>query len=127
MSTKEYSYQQNLPIINVEVIGPKGSLQIRALVDSGASISLFNAQIAEIIGIEFKKGKRVELSGIGGKIRGYLHKIPILVNDKRFECKIVFSSEIFENVNLLGRGNFFLPFLITFNERDRKFFLQENR
>lgn len=126
MRKREYSYQNGLPAIDVELIGPKRTLLIVALVDSGAIFSLFKAQIAEILGIALEKGKKLELSGIGGKIKGYLHLVPVRVNGVKFECKIIFSKEMAENINLLGRDNFFLPFLITFNEKNQKILIEKH-
>jgi hypothetical protein len=124
---KEYFYQNELPIIEAKLLGPKKSLKIGALLDSGASTSLFQAKISDRLGISLENGEKVKLKGIGGEITGYLHEVPVLVNGIKFKCKIVFSREIAENVNLFGRDNFFIPFLITFNEKYKKFLIQENK
>jgi len=46
-----------LPIIPVKVKYRDKSLLTDAYVDSGASVSTFNAEIAEFLGIDYAKGK----------------------------------------------------------------------
>jgi hypothetical protein len=42
----------------------------------------------------------------------------------RFACLIAFSSELEGSLNILGRNNFFLPFLITFHEKAQKVIIE---
>jgi len=125
---KEFSYSKKnsqwFPTINVVIQGPKKRKLFKALIDSGASFSVFRAEVADYLGISVEKGKPIYLTGIGGRILGYLHKIPIKVGVKKFICKIVFSKEYTVSLNILGRDNFFLPFLITFNEKEKKLILK---
>jgi predicted aspartyl protease len=127
---EEFSYlrkgDQHYPMIDVELIGPEGKLVVKALVDSGASYSIFRPEIAEYLGIPVMRGQRLYFQGIGGRITGYLHQMPVRVADERFECKIAFSPEYQVSFNLLGRNNFFLPFLITFNEKLQKLLVEKN-
>lgn len=117
---------QFFPIIKVKLRGPKEEVIVEALVDSGASFSVFRAEVADYLGIPLRKGKLIYLTGIGGRILGYLHKIPIKVGNKNFSCKIVFSKEFMVSLNILGRDNFFIPFLITFNEKLKKIKITNN-
>ncbi len=125
----EFSYLQSgaqyFPIINLRVKGKTNELSVKALVDSGASFSVFRPEIAEFIGVDIEKGKAIYLEGIGGRILGYLHIIPTSVGNKNYKCKIVFSRELTVSFNLLGRDNFFDPFLITFFERGKKVIIEE--
>jgi len=131
MRTKEeFQYlkkgNQYFPLIDIEILHGKRKLKIKALVDSGASFSVFRSEIADYLKIPIEKGNLLYLTGIGGRILGYLHKLPIKVGNKVFSCKVVFSKEYTVSFNILGRDNFFVPFLITFNERAKKIFLEEN-
>jgi len=114
------------PTAKIVCLGPKRKRSFVALVDSGASFSVFRAEVADYLGVPIEKGKPVYLTGIGGRILGYLHKLPVEIEDKRFSCKIIFSKEYTVSLNILGRDNFFLPFLITFNEKQRKINLRNN-
>lgn len=121
---KEFSYLekggQYFPIIEV-VVGHSGrALAVRALVDSGATFSVFQPEVAEYLGVEIKRGQKIHLSGIGGRILGYLHNMDLDLAGQRFKCKIVFSPAFNVSFNLLGRDNFFAPFVISFAEAKRK-------
>ena len=126
---KEFSYSKKdsqwFPTIDVVLQGPKQARSFKALVDSGASFSVFRSEVADYLGIQLEKGEPVFLTGIGGRILGYLHKIKIEVNKESFVCKIIFSKEYTVSLNILGRDNFFLPFVITFLERDKKTIIKQ--
>lgn len=127
---EEFQYlrkgSQYYPLIDIELTGPKGTLTVKALLDSGASLSIFRSEIANYLAIPIKKGKGLYFQGIKGRIRGYLHRVPVRLNSESFDCKIAFSPELKVSFNLLGRDNFFLPFLITFNERNKKVIIEKN-
>lgn len=127
---KEFSYLKKgdhyYPLIDIELMGQKASLVIKALVDSGATFSIFRPEIAKYLGIPIKSGKGLYFQGIKGKLLGYLHQVPIKVNQEKFDCTIAFSSEFKASFNILGRNNFFLPFLITFNEKIQKVLIEQN-
>ena len=120
-----YPYQEwegsSLPLVPVSF---KNAGTFFAIVDSGANISLFQADIAELLGLSVTRGQRVPLSGIGGRIAGYLHRIPLTVAGCTFPCKICFSRELRVPLNILGRTDFFRKFRITFDERRRLTILQ---
>jgi hypothetical protein len=127
---KEFSYlkkgEQAYPLIDIELAGPRGSLRVFALVDSGATFSIFRKEIADYLGIPIKNGENLYFQGIKGRISGYLHRVPIEVNQEKFDCNIAFSPELEISFNILGRNNFFLPFLITFNEKAQKVIIEKN-
>jgi predicted aspartyl protease len=127
---KEFPYlkkgDQAYPLIDVEMIGPRGSLVVKALVDSGATFSIFRPEIANYLGVTVNSGQSLYFQGIKGRILGYLHQIPVRVNGERFTCSIAFSSELEVSFNILGRNNFFLPFLITFNEKLQTVVIEKN-
>jgi len=115
---------QYFPIAEVTLRKGKKIIRIKALVDSGASFSVFRPEIAQELGIDIEKGKKIYLVGIGGRILGYLHKVSLTVGNKNFLCKIIFSSEYNVSFSLLGRDNFFLPFVISFFEKKRKILIE---
>ncbi|OGX27188.1 MAG: hypothetical protein A3J51_00865 [Omnitrophica WOR_2 bacterium RIFCSPHIGHO2_02_FULL_45_21] len=120
----EFSYlrkgEQCFPIIDVKAQYKKKALTIKALVDSGASYSVFRLEIADYLGIKLEKGKAFYLEGIAGRILGYLHIISLIIGNKTYKCKVVFSREFTVSFNILGRDTFFTPFLITFYEKKKK-------
>lgn len=125
---EEFSYLEKdgqfFPVIEIELKNHSQSLKVKALIDSGASFSVFRPEIAEALGIKIDKGKAVYLSGIGGRILGYLHIVEVTLGKEVFPCKIVFSPEFTVSFNLLGRNNFFVPFQISFLEKKKKILIQ---
>ena len=122
---KKFSYIQGYPLIEVILIGPKEKIKMLALLDSGADYSLFSLEVAEKLGILVEKGKRISLQGVAGQpFTGYLHEVLVQVEDVVLKCKIVFSKV---RATLLGRNNFFLPFLITFNEKYQKVIVEKQK
>lgn len=128
---RQFSYfkkgKQYYPLIDIELIGPKKTIAVKALLDSGATFSLFRPEIAEYLGIPIRKGRKVHFHGIKGKILGYLHRIPVKVNHKKFNCYVAFSPDLKISFNILGRRNFFYPFSITFKEKHQEILFEENK
>lgn len=108
---------QSYPLVDITLLANDKFLSLKALVDSGASYSVFRPEIARYLGITIEQGKPIYLEGIGGRILGYLHTVLIQVAKKKFRCKIIFSNELRVSFNLIGRDDFFGRFLITFNEK----------
>ena len=124
----EYDYtrirDRYFPLIPIKLGSKEEAFETFALVDSGASVSLFRNDIAYQLGIDIESGIKNILEGISGKITVYIHKIPIVIENVSFVCKIGFSEEYVASFNLLGRDNFFANFLITFNEIRKKIILE---
>lgn len=112
------------PLIPVKLSRSKESFETFALVDSGASISLFRSDIASQLGIDIESGIKHISEGISGKITVYIHEIPVAIESVAFSCKIGFSEEYVASFNLLGRDNFFSKFLITFDETKKRIILE---
>lgn len=82
------------PLVDLTLSGKIKSLSVSALIDSGASFSIFRPEIAEYLDIDIEKGRSLFLEGVGGRILGYLHTIPVQVGDTRFACKIFFQESL---------------------------------
>ncbi len=105
------------PVINIFVSNKDHVFQINTLIDSGATVSIFKQDVAEQLGVTIEKGKEIYLGGVGGRIKGYLHKLEVEISGKKFRCPIVFSREYTVSFNLLGREAFFKQFRIIFEEK----------
>lgn len=108
------------PVIPISVTSGNQRQEIFALIDSGAAISVFQSEIADVLGIDILKGKQVFLGGITGRIRGYIHNLEIEVGKIKLFCPVVFSKEYVASFNLLGREKFFEKFRITFAEKKKR-------
>ena len=62
------------PIVAVEIFGPLRRATFSALVDSGADISLFQIDIANMLGIDLTNAPTKPIAGISGTITGYYVK-----------------------------------------------------
>ncbi|MBU2459524.1 retropepsin-like domain-containing protein [Patescibacteria group bacterium] len=105
------------PVIPLVFLIGKKRVRSQALIDSGATISVFGEETAETLGVEIEKGEKTVLGGVGGRIVGYIHKLRVRIAGKDFLCPIVFSREYLVSFNLLGRQEFFKKFKIIFEEK----------
>jgi hypothetical protein len=123
-----FKYKKNpegqfFPVIPLRFYLDKKRVDSSALIDSGATISIFREDVADYLGVEIERGKEIFLGGVGGRIKGYIHKMKIETGGKKFICPIVFSHEFRVSFNLLGREGFFKHFKIIFDEKRKKVFL----
>jgi hypothetical protein len=92
------------PIIPVEIKG----VRIDAYVDSGAFLSIFSTQEAEVLGIEYQKGqKAMVMVGDGTLIPVFSWILPINIGNINFRATIGFSPRLGIGFNLLGRKDIF--------------------
>lgn len=118
-----FPYQKNnleefFPIIELGASYKKETVKINALVDSGATVSVFKTQVAEFLKLPIEGGKEIYLGGVGGRIKGYMHNLELQIADKKLVAPVVFSYEYTVSFNLLGRQEVFKNFKITFEEKD---------
>lgn len=122
MSERIFPYQlddagRHMPILRIEVERAFGMpLEVRALIDSGATHSLFHAQVAEALGLPVLRGRKMTVRGIGADVEAYVHRVRVKVLDEFFECDIAFTYGLTLNQNLLGRKDFFERHHIEFRE-----------
>ncbi len=93
------------PFAEVELQGANGQFQAFVLpIDSGAVVSLLRRSAADLLGIPLEKGRRIDLSAVGGGTTyAYVHDIPTHMED--LDVLVVpFAIAETESVpNLLGR------------------------
>jgi len=118
LTSYKYNFSNNnyYPTIAVVLLNKNKAARSLALIDSGASVSIFNLDIANQLGVKIESGEKTTLAGVSGRIAGYLHKVKLRIAGKTFLCPVVFSREYKASFNLLGRKAFFEKFKITFDE-----------
>lgn len=104
------------PIVPLRLSYQTMSIDSSALIDSGATISIFRTDVAEYLRIIVGKGEEIYLGGVGGRIKGYIHMLDVEIANKKFRCPVVFSYEYLVSFNLLGRAEFFTKYRIIFEE-----------
>jgi len=92
-------------------------VRYHTIIDSGADLCIFHAQIGEVIGLTIESGKLLKFTGISGQqLTAYFHDLEIEVGGYRFDCYAGFSREM-ENMpyGLLGQVGFFDLFNVVFD------------
>ncbi|MCE4623550.1 MAG: retropepsin-like domain-containing protein [Caldisphaeraceae archaeon] len=122
-------YGRNYPLVPLRLLGSNGKLLVYALVDSGATISLFHRSIAEYAGIELGDAKPVYLAGVGGYVKALLkRRVDIEIEGiGRLMIPIAFTEYIASDIMILGREGFFESLKITFREKDKVVALEKPR
>lgn len=108
------------PVVHFNISNEDRTYHVHCLIDSGASISIFNQEVAEILGIKIENGKKEYMGGVGGRIKGYIHEIEFEIIGEKIKAPVVFSREFLVSYNLLGREGVFPHFKILFDEEDLK-------
>ncbi|MCB4757446.1 MAG: retroviral-like aspartic protease family protein [Elusimicrobia bacterium] len=109
-------HENTYPLIPVTV--KKGRLEVNtfALLDSGASISVFRPEIAKALGLRRKRRKLMRLGTANGGVDIEITPVEIRVMKSKFKSRIGFSDRYAAQFNILGREGFFQHFSVCFNE-----------
>ena len=118
-----------LPWIRFGIFNPKNDSKILyplGLIDSGSDITFIDHELGEELGINIKKGKLVEVMGVGGGIiKIYFHRISFILHDGSKAKPIKYDSfagfsysefpkSIPQQTAILGTAGFFDQVNINF-------------
>lgn len=115
---KKYSPQISRPVIPIEVEHRGKKIRYEVLVDSGADINIFDAEIAQVLGIDLTSGEKSRVSGITGVEKPYyIHKVNLIVGGQSFNnVKVGFLKEIGSyGYGVVGQSGFFDLFIVRFD------------
>jgi len=116
---KNYGSKTLRPVIPVKLNNGEQSQRYEVLVDSGADLCLFHAEVGEIIGLNIEKGRPEEVMGVGGKASVYyLHQIEIEVGGWKYQIEAGFMPEVSGRVlpyGIVGQKGFFDLFVVKFD------------
>jgi len=108
------------PIIYLRVWTGNRWLYLQAYVDSGASWTIFHADVAQLLGIRLSRAKRRYLSlGNGNVLPVFLHRVRVRFAGVDFSIPAGFSDSLRVGFNLLGRAGIFDRFVVCFNDKTR--------
>ena len=117
------------PSVPVTLIHGNSSVDVIALLDSGADISVIPKGVAEILGMSLSCEKEIVI-GIGGTAEAASSSMVVVIakgHEKysiRSSVKIIFDNgDTFQPI--LGREDFFENFHITFKEDEKKIVLKK--
>jgi hypothetical protein len=99
------------------------SIEVRCLIDSGAGESIFNAALAEGLGLNVRSGAHHPFFGISGDpVMGYDHPVRFRLRNDTNEYPMTVSFLPGLNVTgLLGRGGFFEHYRVIFEQYHKRF------
>jgi hypothetical protein len=108
--------------LNVQIALPAPNAprtkRFEAIIDSGATRSLFHSDFAAHLGLDLNAGELELTQGIGGTESTYLHEIKLYLPGGPVTTKVGFKDKL-PVAGLLGMRGFFEFFKVTF-ENDRK-------
>ena len=111
------------PYLIVSLIKGNRRKDVISLVDSGADLCLFHADIGRMIGIGIQAAPKLAFQGVsGGKEVACIHRVDLVV--KRLDAitlEVGFTNSIAVGTGLLGQRGFFEQFQINF-DLSHKFF-----
>lgn len=114
---KKYGTGTLRPVIPIELAHNNISVPYEVLVDSGADTCIFDAQIAEILQLDVKKGKEQKVAGITGVLESYYsHPVTIVVGGWKYTFDVGFLANIGKfGYGVVGQKGFFDIFIVTFD------------
>ncbi len=104
------------PLIPITLSKGAYAVNTFALLDSGASMSVFRPEIARALRIPLKGQESVQLGTANGGVTIAVTKVGLEIEDTKFSADIGFSSTYATSFNIIGREGFFHRFSIVFNE-----------
>jgi len=88
-------FSASRPVIPIRLIKGVKDVRYHAIIDSGADLCVFHAQIGEVLGLTIESGKLLKFNGISGQqLIAYFHDMEIEVGGHRFNCYAGFSRDI---------------------------------
>jgi hypothetical protein len=118
------------PILYVRVHGPSMTLPLEAVVDSGASRSLFSCAVLETLGYRREDLEESYIQSGSGVTKQYMAtdesmlRVEIPAIDHSLHVTPAFLEGLEGGLMLLGRTDFFRQFLVTFDQRASTFWLE---
>jgi hypothetical protein len=90
------------------------------LIDSGADITVFNAQWAPVLGFTLSAATRSISAGVGGSADAWQFEAYLTVLKRRFRARIAFIQTAPVQFGLLGRQPFFDIFRLGFAQLETR-------
>lgn len=104
------------PLIPLSLKYKSREVNTFALLDSGASHSVFRPEIAQALGILHGRRAKVRLGTASGRVHLEFYRLAVEVEKTKFNARVGFSKEAAANFNIIGRQGFFPRFSVIFHE-----------
>ena len=116
----KFRYKKIAPgLIRPIILKHQGNaIAYEGLIDSGADMCVFPAQIGELIGLDIKKGQKSEFGGVVGKREDvYYHDIVIEIGGNSTQISAGFTYSSSFDYGFLGQKGLFTSYIVQFNYR----------
>jgi hypothetical protein len=107
---------RSYPLIPISINNKKNIVNTFALIDSGASFSVFRPDIATALHLPLKSSRSMKMGTPLGGLDIAISAVEMKVGDTKFKTRIGFSKNFTASFNILGREGFFRHFSVCFNE-----------
>ena len=108
-----------LPLVPVTIFGPYESLELLALVDSGAEHNVMPTDLAAELGISLALAEPVTIVGAGEhEVPGALAFVKLQIGGRRWNAPVIFAEGLMRPV--LGQAGFFSFFNVTIRYQKRE-------
>lgn len=113
---KNYGQEVLRPVIPIEIGYKENYVSYEVLVDSGADLCIFDAQIAGILGVDIFKGEKRKGGITGVDEFYYLHQVKIKVGGWDYSVKVGFLFNMAQmGYGVVGQKGFFDIFIVKFD------------
>jgi len=112
-----YSAMLNVQIALLSANAPR-TKRFEAIIDSGATRTLFHADFLRYLGVNLTAGEPEIIQGIGGRESTYLHEIALYIPGGAVKIKAAFKDGL-PVAGLLGMQGFFEFFKVSFDPEAR--------
>lgn len=117
------------PVVDILLLFDKKSVKYSALIDSGADYCIFHAEMADLLGLEVKKGEKLTFFGTSGEPQiAYFHTVQIELAGWSMELYCGFSYDMQSlPYGILGQTGFFDRFKLEFDYVNKRIELKPKR
>jgi hypothetical protein len=129
--TERHSYAVKdgylVPTCSLSLLGPAapGRTPIEALIDSGATVSVFHRSAADSVGIELPRAHNYRIGYGGSTVPGWKQRVTLDMRGQRWTCDVVFVDRLAFPYSLLGRSGVFPRWKeVTFVEQQSPAFVE---
>lgn len=125
---KRYASGILRPVIPIEIVYKDKIVPYEVLVDSGSDCNIFDAQIADILGLHLHSGKKSEIAGITGNPEPvYIHKLDLRIGGHQTNnIEVGFLKRMVRySYGVIGQKGFFDIFIVKFDLKKEEIELKE--
>jgi hypothetical protein len=107
-----------MPLVAVRIQGGGRYFDTRGLIDSGADVTSFNAELLVPLGLNWDNGRLGNIRGVtGAPEEARIFDLRLTVCGHAFISSVQFTKSHIREFGLLGRADFFRAFRVGFDQR----------